>query len=116
MPLIDVLVEMELTGIGVDPAVLSEQSAVLAEKVEELRIKMMEVAAAASIPIRPSSLPTCCSTACICLSSRGPRPGPSTDVEVLEKLAANTLCRVRSRPPQPRQARRTRISTTSSST
>jgi len=39
-PLIDVLAEMEFNGIAIDPAVLKEQSGVLAVRIDELREKI----------------------------------------------------------------------------
>src|SRR4030095_10475109 len=56
VPLIDVLVEMEENGIAIDPAVLKEQSAVLAERVEELRGQIHKEAGVEFNPDSPKQL------------------------------------------------------------
>ena len=86
-PLVDVLVSMEFSGVCVDPSVLREQSAVLAEKVESLRLKMMELAGCSFNPDSPRQLADVLFNRMHLPVLKRNKTGPSTDVEVLEKLA-----------------------------
>jgi DNA polymerase-1 len=89
VPLIDVLVEMERNGIAIDPAVLKEQSGVLGERVEELRGKITE--AAGGIEFNPDSPKQLADVLFnklkLKIVKRTATKEPSTDVQVLEKLA-----------------------------
>jgi DNA polymerase-1 len=89
IPLIDVLVEMERNGIAIDPAVLKEQSAVLGERIEELREKIAE--AAGGIEFNPDSPKQLADVLFkklkLKIIKRTPTKEPSTDVEVLDKLS-----------------------------
>lgn len=87
-PLIDVLAEMEFNGTAIDPAILKEQSEVLGQRAAELRRQIMLEAGREFNPDSPRQL------ADVLFHDLGLRvvkrnkTGPSTDVEVLEKLAA----------------------------
>jgi len=88
VPLIDVLAEMEHNGVAIDPGMLKEQSRALGLRVEELR---GEITAAAGCEFNPDSTKqlgeVLFNKLGLRVIKRG-KTGPSTDVEVLEKLAA----------------------------
>ncbi len=86
-PLVDVLTTMEFNGVCVDPSVLREQSAVLAEKVEKLRERMIELAGVSFNPDSPRQLAEVLFDRMHLPVLKKNKTGPSTDVEVLEKLA-----------------------------
>ena len=86
-PLVDVLVEMEFAGVFVDPVILRQQSAVLAETVAHLRERMMEVAGCTFNPDSPRQLAEVLFERLKLPILKKNKTGPSTDVEVLEKLA-----------------------------
>ena len=86
-PLIDVLVEMESNGIAIDPNVLKEQSDVLGERIEELREQIMEEAGTEFNPDSPKQLGDVLFNKLKLKVVKKTKTGPSTDVEVLEKLA-----------------------------
>src|SRR5439155_18420579 len=56
VPLIDVLVEMENNGIAVEPAILSEQSKVLGERIDTLREQIVKEAGCEFNPDSPKQL------------------------------------------------------------
>jgi DNA polymerase I len=86
-PLIDVLVEMEANGVAVDPAVLKEQSDVLAVRIRDLREKIFKSAGCEFNPDSPKQLQDVLFNR-LCLGTvKKTKTGYSTDVEVLEKLA-----------------------------
>src|SRR5688572_218047 len=87
-PLIDVLVEMESNGIAVDPDVLKEQSAVLAARVDELHAKIQAEAGVEFNPDSPKQLADVLFNKLGLRVVKRTKTGPSTDVEVLDKLAA----------------------------
>jgi DNA polymerase-1 len=87
-PLIDVLVEMEANGIAVDPTILAEQSAVLGNRIDELRGKVMSAAGVDFNPDSPKQLADVLFNQLKLRVIKKTKTGPSTDVEVLEKLAA----------------------------
>jgi DNA polymerase-1 len=87
VPLIDVLVEMEANGIAVDPAVLKEQSLVLAGRVEALREQIHREAGGEFNPDSPKQLQDVLFNRLKLKSVKRTKTGASTDVEVLEKLA-----------------------------
>jgi DNA polymerase-1 len=86
-PLIDVLVEMEKNGIAVDPVILKEQSAVLGERIDVLRLKIFEVAGTEFNIDSPKQLQKVLFEDLGLDSSKKTKTGQSTDVQVLEKLA-----------------------------
>ena len=88
-PLIDVLVEMETNGIAIDPAVLKQQSDVLAERIEGLRKKIFEEAKTDFNPDSPKQLAEVLFNQLGLKVVKRTKTGPSTDIEVLEKLAAS---------------------------
>jgi DNA polymerase-1 len=87
VPLIDVLVEMEANGIAIDPPMLKAQSAVLSERIDELR-KKIHVEAGMEFNIdSPKQLGEVLHTKLKLPVVKKTKTGPSTDVEALEKLA-----------------------------
>ncbi len=89
VPVIDVLVEMEKNGIAVDPKVLREQSEVLAGRIEVLRAKIIEEAGVEFNPDSPKQLGDVLFNKLNLKIVKKTKTGPSTDVEVLEKLAGD---------------------------
>ncbi|HEY1628227.1 MAG TPA: DNA polymerase I [Tepidisphaeraceae bacterium] len=87
-PLIDVLVEMETNGIAVDPKILKEQSDAMGLKIEELRGKIFEAAGVEFNPDSPKQLGEVLFNKLQLKVVKRTKTGPSTDIEVLEKLAA----------------------------
>ena len=87
-PLIDVLVEMERNGIAVDPAILREQSAVLAGRIEELRQKIYDVAGTEFNIDSPKQLEKVLFHDLKLPAGKRTKTGFSTDVQVLERLAS----------------------------
>ena len=88
VPLIDVLVEMEQNGIAVDPTVLKEQSEVLGHRIDELRGQIMKEAGVEFNPDSPKQLGDVLFNRLKLKVIKKTKTGPSTDVEVLDKLAA----------------------------
>jgi DNA polymerase-1 len=86
-PLIDVLAEMETNGITIDPAILKAQSDVLAERIEGLRKKIFEEAKTEFNPDSPKQLADVLFNNLGLKVVKRTKTGPSTDIEVLEKLA-----------------------------
>ncbi|HTW95456.1 MAG TPA: DNA polymerase I [Tepidisphaeraceae bacterium] len=86
-PLIDVLVEMEANGIAIDPAILKEQSAVLAERIDKLRIDICREAGVEFNCDSPKQLADVLFNKLHLQKVKRTKTGTSTDVEVLEKLA-----------------------------
>lgn len=87
-PLIEVLAEMEHNGIAIDPAILKEQSQVLGERVESLRKQIMEEAGTEFNPDSPKQLGEVLFNKLGLRVVKRTKTGPSTDVQVLDKLAA----------------------------
>jgi len=97
MPLVEVLAELEYNGIRVDPDELDRQRVVLQKRIESLRRQIID---ASPHPFNPDS-PRQLAAALFNKPDQDPpglglRPlkrtrktGPSTDVEVLERLAAD---------------------------
>ena len=96
MPLVRVLAEMEFNGIRVDPEELDRQREVLQERIERLE---EELSAAAPHPFDPGSPKQLAAVLFngpqdeppglgLPVQKRG-KTGPSTDAEVLEKLAGD---------------------------
>lgn len=96
MPLVDVLAEMEFNGITVDPKLLDEQRDRLNERIEVLRDEIMEHSPHHFNPDSPKQLAAALFNGendeppglGLRVIKRG-KTGPSTDIEVLEKLAAD---------------------------
>jgi DNA polymerase-1 len=87
-PLIDVLAEMEFNGVAIDPAMLREQSKVLTQRAEDLRKQIMVEAGTEFNPDSTRQLAEVLFNRLgLRIVKRG-KTGPSTDVEVLDKLAA----------------------------
>jgi DNA polymerase-1 len=86
-PLLDALVELEYNGIAVDPSVLNEQSKVLAARIEELHAGIMREAGVEFNPDSPKQLGDVLFNQLKLRVVKRTKTGPSTDVEVLEKLA-----------------------------
>ncbi len=91
-PLIDVLAEMEFNGVAIDPAILKEQSEALGQRCEELRREIMSVAGCEFNPDSVKQLADVLFTKLGLRVIKKNKTGPSTDVEVLEKLAAEHRC------------------------
>jgi DNA polymerase-1 len=87
IPLIDVLTEMEHTGITVDPAVLKQQSDVLVARIADLREQIMKSAGTEFNPDSPKQLAEVLFTKLGLRATKKTKTGMSTDVQVLEKLA-----------------------------
>jgi DNA polymerase-1 len=87
VPLIDVLVEMESNGIAIDPPMLKAQSAVLSERVDELRKKIHTEAGFEFNIDSPKQLGDVLYGRLNLPIVKKTKTGPSTDVEALEKLA-----------------------------
>ncbi len=85
-PLIDVLVEMENNGVAIDPAILKEQSDVLAGRIEELHGRIQKVAGFEFNPDSPKQLAEVLYNKLGLKVVKRTKTGPSTDVEALEKL------------------------------
>jgi DNA polymerase-1 len=86
-PLVEVLAVMEDNGIRVDPDVLDEQKAALAERIDILRDQIHEAAGGAFNVDSPKQLAEVLFTNLGLPVVKRKKTGPSTDVEVLEKLA-----------------------------
>jgi DNA polymerase-1 len=88
IPLIDVLVEMEANGVAIDPAMLKAQSDVLEARVDELRAQIYQQAGGEEFNIdSPKQLQDLLFNRLKLGIVKRTKTGPSTDVEVLEKLA-----------------------------
>lgn len=86
-PLIDVLAEMEFNGVAIDPAMLREQSAALAIRIEQLR-EQIHTAAGSTFNIdSPKQLEKVLFTDLKLTKGKKTKTGYSTDVQVLERLA-----------------------------
>ncbi len=86
-PLIDVLAEMEFNGVSIDENMLKEQSQVLGLRADELRLKIIEEAGVEFNPDSPKQLADVLFNKLGLKVVKRNKTGPSTDVEVLEKLA-----------------------------
>lgn len=87
-PLIDVLVEMETNGIAIDRNVLQEQSIALGQKIDQLRAQIFEAAGGEFNPDSPKQLGEVLFNKLRLKVVKRTKTGPSTDIEVLEKLAS----------------------------
>jgi DNA polymerase I len=86
-PLIEVLAEMEANGIAIDPSILREQSQVLGERAVELHAKIQAEAGVEFNPDSPKQLADVLFNRLKLKVVKRLKTGPSTDVEVLEKLS-----------------------------
>jgi len=88
-PLIEVLARMEENGVAIDPAVLKDQSVVLSERIDTLREQIHEAAGGEFNLDSPKQLGDVLFTRLQLKAIKKTSTGePSTDVEVLERLAA----------------------------
>lgn len=87
-PLVDVLADMEFNGIAVNPDVLAEQSAVLAQRIATLKSQILQAAGLDFNPDSPKQLAEVLFTHLQLKSVKKTKTGHSTDVEVLERLAS----------------------------
>jgi DNA polymerase-1 len=87
-PLIDVLVEMEQNGIAIDRSILKAQSAVLGDRIDKLRVKILEAAGSDFNPDSPKQLADVLFNKLGLKSVKKTKTGFSTDEEVLDRLAA----------------------------
>ena len=88
VPLIDVLAEMEANGVRVDPKILKEQSAVLAERILDLKSRIEAEAGGAFNPDSPKQLQEVLFERLNLRRGRRTKTGFSTDAATLEQLAA----------------------------
>jgi DNA polymerase-1 len=87
-PLIDVLAEMEFNGVAIDERILKEQSEVLGERADALRKRIIEEAGVGDFnPDSTKQLGDVLFNKLNLRVIKRGKTGPSTDVEVLEKLA-----------------------------
>jgi DNA polymerase-1 len=87
-PLIDVLAEMEFNGVAIDENILKEQSQVLGERAEQLRCRILKEADCGEWnPDSTKQLGDILFNKLKLRVIKRGKTGPSTDVEVLEKLA-----------------------------
>ena len=86
-PLVDVLVEMEGNGIAVDPAILKEQSIELGHRIDDLKQAITKEAGTDFNPDSPKQLADVLFSKLGLKVVKKTKTGPSTDVEVLEKLS-----------------------------
>ena len=86
-PLVEVLMEMEFAGVSIDPVILKQQSGVLGEKIDLLRKRLMDAAGREFNPDSPKQLADVLFVRLGLPVIKRNKTGPSTDVEVLEKLA-----------------------------
>jgi DNA polymerase-1 len=88
-PLIDVLAEMEFNGIAVDPVILKEQSLVMDGRIDELRRRIHHEAGGEFNIDSPKQLAEVLHGRLgLKVIKKTPGGAPSTDTEVLDKLAA----------------------------
>ncbi|HSZ56368.1 MAG TPA: DNA polymerase I [Tepidisphaeraceae bacterium] len=87
-PLIDVLVEMEHNGISIDPAILKEQSAVLAGRIDEMRQIVYDDAGREFNIDSPKQLEQILFVEMNLPRGKRTKTGYSTDVQVLDRLAS----------------------------
>jgi DNA polymerase I len=86
-PLVDVLVEMESNGITIDPQILKEQSQKLGYRIDDLKQQIIAEAGTDFNPDSPKQLADVLFNKLGLRIVKKTKTGPSTDVEVLEKLS-----------------------------
>ena len=87
LPLLEVLIDMEIAGVRVDPQVLSEQSSAMSVRIEALRDQIHTAAGRPFNIDSPKQLGEVLFDELGLRSVKKTKTGHSTDVEVLEKLA-----------------------------
>jgi len=87
MPLVEVLAEMEFNGIRIDPTVLEEQQTELSKRIDVIRDEIFGMAGAPFNLDSPKQLAEVLFTQLKLPVIKKTKTGPSTDIEVLEKLA-----------------------------
>ncbi len=88
VPLIPVLVEMELNGIGVDREVLGEQEKELTGYLDSIREELFKLAGEAFNPNSPKQVGRILFEVLDLPVIKRTKTGPSTDAQVLQELAA----------------------------
>jgi len=87
-PLVEVLAEMEFNGVAIDADILRQQSQALGRRIDALRSQLHELAGGEFNPDSPRQLADVLFKRLGLRSVKRTKTGHSTDVEVLEKLAA----------------------------
>src|SRR5258706_4880310 len=91
-PLIDVVAEMEFNGVAIDAQILKQQSEVLGARAEKLRAEIMDAAGCNFNPDSTKQLADVLFNKLGLKVIKRNKTGPSTDVMVLERLAAEHKC------------------------
>jgi DNA polymerase-1 len=91
-PLIDVVAEMEFNGVAIDAQILKQQSEVLGARAETLRGEIMDAAGCNFNPDSTKQLADVLFNKLGLKVIKKNKTGPSTDVMVLERLAAEHKC------------------------
>jgi DNA polymerase-1 len=91
-PLVDVVAEMEFNGVAIDPGILKQQSEVLGIRADALRGEIMEAAGCSFNPDSTKQLADVLFNKLGLKVIKRNKTGPSTDVMVLERLAAEHRC------------------------
>jgi DNA polymerase-1 len=86
-PLIQVLADMETNGIAIDPKVLKEQGDAMGDKIETLKQQIFQAAEMEFNPDSPKQLADVLFKKLGLKVVKRTKTGPSTDIEVLERLA-----------------------------
>ncbi len=87
MPLVEVLAELEYNGICIDPDELDRQAEAMEQRVVELRRRIVETAGVDFSPDSPRQLAEVLFGELGCKVIRRGKTGPSTDSEVLQRVA-----------------------------
>ena len=87
MPVVDVLAELEFNGITVDPDELDGQRDVIQKRIEELHDQVIETAGTPFNLDSPKQLADVLFNQLGCKVYKRRKTGPSTDVEVLQRVA-----------------------------
>jgi DNA polymerase-1 len=87
LPLLEVLAEMEYRGVMVDPAELQRQCDAMGEKVAALRRRIIDTAGRDFNPDSPKQLAVVLFDDLGCTVLKRRKTGPSTDSEVLRRIA-----------------------------
>lgn len=87
MPLVDVLTELEYNGILVDPDELDRQNKAIDQRILDLREEILETADVDFNPDSPKQLADVLFNKLGCTVVKRRKTGPSTDSEVLQRIA-----------------------------
>jgi DNA polymerase-1 len=87
MPLVDVLAELEYNGVLVDPDELDHQNQSIDQRIEDLREQILETADTDFNPDSPKQLADVLFNKLGCTVVKRRKTGPSTDSEVLQRIA-----------------------------